>query len=116
MKSVDIKYIHRVDVDSEFRQFLRENGVDTDDFDYILITDADVLEECKVKINNPDYLKWLYGKEGESDQEEPKKTVWINAFRPKDFYIENMLQGAEKNVWHKLTIDGKVMAVGIAYH
>lgn len=114
MKSVDFKYIHNVDVDAEFRQFLRENGVDTDDFDYVLITEADILEEREAETDNPDYFSWL--RASDRYEEAPPKTIIEKYFIPKDYFIERMLRGSWENVWHKLTIDGKVMAVGIAYH
>ena len=91
MKSTMIRYIcagglARPDIDALWNQ-----GVNLDDWDYMLVVPADILEESELD-------------SGEKD------------LQPQDWHIQQLLIGLCENKWYKVRFHGKTVGVGIAYH
>ncbi len=75
---------------------LWQQGVNTDDWDYMLLCPPDVVHEVKK------YDDW--------DKSE------IIVFECKDWTLDRMLTGGSHNRWYRAKLRGKEWAIGIAYH
>lgn len=78
----------------EIRDFW-DQGVDMDDWDYMILAPVDILEEV-------DATDW--------DGKPIKRLV------PKGYTFERLLTGCCHNKWYKATFRGIEYAVGVAYH
>ena len=91
MKSTMIRYIPAGGLDRPDIDALWDQGVNLDDWDYMLIVPADTLQEAQ-----------------DMDGEE----CWL----PRDWYLGELLIGVFRNRWYKARFHGKVVGVGVAYH
>lgn len=84
--------------DDKTTKSLWSQGVNLDDWDYAIIFD------------NPDEVIESFTDVDSYDRTE--RTAW----RAKDYTIDRLLTGCCDNKWYEAEIDGKKVAIGIAYH
>ncbi len=87
---------------AEVKEFW-DKGVCMDDWDVILILPPEILEEFETD-------DVVYDEDGYSCRRKVKK------YRPKDYVFDSFLRGSYKDVWYKIELDGKEVAVGVSYH
>lgn len=74
-------------------------GVDCDDWDYMVVCPPDVLKETERE------------EEGDWDTAHTVPT-----WEPKDYSLGRILTGCCSNQWYKVKFRGKQVAIGVAYH
>lgn len=91
MKSTMIRYIPAGGLERQDIEALWDQGVVMEDWDYMLIVPADILQEA---------------------EDVDGETCWL----PQDWYLGKLLIGVFRNRWYKACFHGKVVGVGVAYH
>ncbi len=91
-----LHFVKEDDLTDEEVESLWQQGVNMDDWDYMLLGPTDLIHAVKVRD------AW--------DQSEAM------VFEGKDWWLGNMLSGSSSNRWYRAKLRGKEWAMGIAYH
>lgn len=91
-----IDFLTREDLPKKDIEALWDEGVNMDDWDYVLIVPAEALEIDAALGNN----------------EEPDKKYYA----PKTYDLERLLTGVCDNRWYVVNFRGERVGVGVAYH
>jgi hypothetical protein len=91
-----IHFVKDDDLTKEDIESLWQQGVNMDDWDYMLLCPPDVVHEVK-KRDDWDHSEYT-------------------EFDCKDWWLDGMLRGCSSNRWYRANLRGKEWAIGIAYH